>query len=258
MKKQLIDRLQEVTIGFDDFTIKQKSDLLKELHTTTFRMNSELIRLHDILLFLIAHPSSEKESVLVEKILSKISSFLQKQRSKIPEDLTNSGLPFTPIVSQFSHDFLEWISKHPNCDYVFDFSYHGETTPGKLVKNALPILERLDIDESANWEELFDQLGIKEKNRKNFLISVFSSLNDRPPVKDFFFDSLYLYTTLYPKRENFSRTYNRINIPSTFFHTEILKKYDFIGILNTPLPDERKLNSIERNDVVDCLKNTMA
>jgi hypothetical protein len=54
MKKQLIDRLQEVSIGFDDFTIKQKSDLLKELHTTTFRMNSELIRLHDLLLFILA------------------------------------------------------------------------------------------------------------------------------------------------------------------------------------------------------------
>ena len=221
-------------------------------------MNSELIRLHDLLLFILAHPSSEIESLQVEKVLSKVSSYLKKQKFKIPEELTNSGLPFTPIVSQFSHDFLEWISQYPHCDHVFDFNHHGEIMPGKLIKNVLPFVERLDIDESANWQEVFEQLGVRNRYQQNFVVNVFSSFNGRPHLKDFFFDSLYLYTTLYPKNEKFSRSYNRLPVHEIYYHTEILKKYDFLGILNSPLPKERTMNSSERTLVVDCLKNTMA
>lgn len=258
MKNQLIDRLQILSVQFEDAAISEKQILLKEISKLNLPLNSSLIRLHDLLLFILAHPSNIHDIELAETLFKKLAVFLKKSRSKIPEDLTNSGLPFAPIVTQFSHDFIEWVSRHPHCDYVFDFSYHGEIAPGKLIKNALPVLERLDIDESANWEEVFEQLGVPQKKRQEFVVDVFSSLNERPHLKDFLFDSLYLYTTLYPKSALFSRSYNRIPVTKVFYHTEILKKYDFVGILNTQLPKERNLNTEDRTQVVNCLKNTMA
>jgi hypothetical protein len=258
MKNQLIDRLQILSVQFEDAAISEKQILLKELSKLNLPLNRSLIRLHDLLLFILAHPSNIHDIELAERLFKKLAVFLKKSRSKIPEDLTNSGLPFAPIVTQFSHDFIEWVSRHPHCDYVFDFSYHGEIAPGKLVKNALPVLERLDIDESANWDEVFEQLGVPQKKRQEFVVDVFSSLNERPHLKDSLFDSLYLYTTLYPKSALFSRSYNRISVPKVFYHTDILKKYDFVGILNTPLPEERNLKEENRSQVVNCLKNTMA
>ncbi|MDZ4752094.1 MAG: hypothetical protein SGI87_10795 [Flavobacteriales bacterium] len=255
MNAKNINKIQALISSNDRYALQV---YLKELTKSEIQLYKHLPVYHDLLLFILAYPTDAPEINLAEKLLRKISAFLKKNVHSLPYSLINSGLPYTNTITQFSHDFLEWISTRENCSFYFDYHQQSSTLPGSVLQNVLPYVERLDVDDSANWEELFEQLGIQENKRDEFVVSSFATLNNQPWIKDYLFDSLELYSTLSPKNEQFSRTYNRIAMKSVFYHTEILRKYDFIAILNSPLAPERLMAPNERIEVCDCLKNTMA
>ena len=251
MNAKNINKIQALISSNDRYALQV---YLKELTKSEIQLYKHLPVYHDLLLFILAYPTDAPEINLAEKLLRKISAFLKKNVHSLPYSLINSGLPYTNTITQFSHDFLEWISTRENCSFYFDYHQQSSTLPGSVLQNVLPYVERLDVDDSANWEELFEQLGIQENKRDEFVVSSFATLNNQPWIKDYLFDSLELYSTLSPKNEQFSRTYNRIAMKSVFYHTEILRKYDFIAILNSPLAPERLMAPNERIEVCDCLK----
>jgi len=127
----------------------------------------------------------------------------------------------------------------------------------EILKFTLPPFERDLAVVDPSDEDLLLELGIQPKNKLSFILQQFDELNDRPQLKDYFFDALGMTVRVLPKSEKFSRLYNRIPVSKRFEHSEILRKFDHMALLNQALPEAKKLSDTERSNVIDVIKKSM-
>lgn len=254
----LIKDLRAFSNQFDHVSDQNKKLHLKELYRQPLPEKKSLIEYVDLLMFLIAHPSNEILLASAEKELSRVTSFLKKMSSQKRISFFNSGLPYAEISTQFSHDFSGWLMQQKECVVSVESWNDGTTPLIEVLKLTLPSVEREYTSTGSANEELLDALLVKKENRFEFILSQLSALNDRPMIKDHLFDSLMLTESVMPKSSTFSRPYNRLKNVKTFFHQDILKKFDHLALLNTHLPEERKMEEQERSEVSDVIKRSMA
>ncbi len=254
----LVKDLRSLSNQFDHVSDQNKKLHLKELSRQPLPEKQTLIEYVDLLMFLIAHPSNEILLSLAEKELSRVTSFLKKMSSQKRISFFNSGLPFAEISTQFSHDFSCWLMQQKDCTVSFEAWNEGTTPLIEVLKLTLPSVELEYTSTGSANEELLDALLVKKEKRFEFILSQLSNLNAKPMIKDHLFDSLMLTESVIPKSASFSRPYNRLKNVNSFFHHDVLKKFDHIALLNTALPNERKMEEQERREVSDVIRRSMA
>ena len=100
---------------FDAVGHEAKRLALQRLARTALQDTRALLRYHELLLFLRAHPSNAALLAQIEGELGRIARFLGQRRRRRSPHLENSGLPFTNTVTRFTHDCVRWLLGHAHC-----------------------------------------------------------------------------------------------------------------------------------------------
>ncbi len=229
--------------------------LMLQLSKKGIVINQSLLNYHEVLLFISAYPANQQQKRIAEKELSRITSRLKNAHGKALLSLANTGLPYTRMVSTYSHDCVSWLKTHPHC--LIELADQSDYSLNDILIHTLPTLERSNTTAGFNNQEILEALGIKESQRLNFYLDQLSVLNNQPSVKDYFFDKLGPEIRIQPKNKLFSRTYNRIPVSSIYYQQDWKKDFDILGLLNSSLPDPKSITHQETEEVVMVVKNTM-
>lgn len=257
-EKTLLDKLHQISNKFEPEVLVEKTNLLKQLSNLNKISTAGLLAYHDILLFLIAYPANKEQLLLTHKALRKISLLLKKTSVTQKAKLLNSGLPFTPYRSRFSHDMVKWLLNHPDCKIVLNKIENDWFDLNEVLKLTLPSLEKSETTAGMENEMLLDTLKIPKNRRLQFLVDELSKIEDKTYIKDHLFDGLGIYSDITSKSVNYSRSYNTIPVNEYFFHQSILKKFDYKTLLDTPVNKAVDLTDKNKTQLISTIKKTMA
>jgi hypothetical protein len=234
---------------------EKKIQCLQQLKTTALPADKNMHYYNDALLFTCAFPANRKIYKLAESEFKRITAFLKNR--KIKEVFVNSGLPFTPFYSNFSHDFTQWLQLNQDCNIVFDKFKDASLELNDVLKLTLPSPEKSETTAALSNEELLDTLKVPAKDRLQFLLNELSKLDDQPFIKDHFYESLGIHIRIRPRNKNFSISYNRFLPDKTIYYGEPVKSFDYTELLNRPLPQPKDLNQSLQSRLITVVKNSM-
>lgn len=245
---------------FDEGPAHQaKRQALAVVARTQLRDSPALARYHDTLLYLLAHPSDAGLLRAVEAELSRIARFLRERRGRHSEALIDQGLPWVDLVMTFTHDFTRWLQSHPHCQQAIDsFDPDASADLNAILKLTLSSIEHAETTAGMDNEALLDALGVPQRYRLNFILDELGRFDAQPYVKDQLYGSLRLYTRITPTDRRFSKMYNRLPMPGKpFWQRSILRSYDPIAVINTPLPAPRPLKGAAQEEVIHVIKTSL-
>lgn len=252
-----LNALNNVANQFGQEAAKTKASLIGQLSKMAFQ-EKHVLHYHDILLFLIAYPDNATVKTLAEKELKRITAFAKKDslsKMALPE---NEGLPYNKIVTRFSPDFLQWLLQHEDIRVDFDSFYHPVLSLNDILNSSLPSVLKSETTAGLENEDLLAQLGISRSQYMDFIMGQFQEFNQLPWLKEMLSDRMMAYVQLVPKNEKFSRAYNRIRIDETYYHADLLKKFDAEKMICTPLPPAHIPDENERKAIYKSVRNAMA
>lgn len=256
--KKTLDSLSSIVNRFQSEDSAVKFELLKSISQAKLPLTESLIRYNELLLFICAYLGDERTLSLAERELKRIALFLKRQK-KLPAGIfNNSGLPFTNIVTGFSHDCVRWLLNHPDVNVKLSSFENPSFDLNEVLRLTLPSLEKSETTAGFSNFELLDALLVKEKDRLNFVISELSKLNHIPYIKDHLFEGLGSYLQITPKNNSFSKSYNRIKVDTVYYHDRIIKQFDHETLINTLLPKNKIRSRKDIDDAILVVKNSMA
>ena len=254
----ILNSLHGIANKFDDISTQPKAAMLKALGTMALPEAKYILQYHDLLIFLCAYPDNVIISRLAEKELKRIAAYAKKNRHGKNKLTDNEGLPFTNIVTRFSPDFLQWLLQHPDLKVEFDSFYEPSLPLNDILNITLPSLLKPETTAGLSNEELLAELGIPPAEYMPFLMGQLAELKGNPLLKELFNDRMDAYVKLVPKNDIFSRAYNRIKFKEPYYHQNLLKQFDVMQMINTPLPEHRVPGTIEKEALYKTIRNAMA
>lgn len=254
--KKSLNHLKLVYNKFDSESNTIKLRLLHQLASYPLGDEKVLRLYHEILLFMMAHPSDKKERNLVFSEQKRMALWLKKKSALFREKLTNFGLPYTPVVTRFSHDMNTWLLDHQHVKVKLEEFADPVLPLNDVLKFTLPAIERTDTTAGLNNRDLLETLGVEEEKQLPFIVHEISRLNEIPFIKDQVFEGLNIYTRVSPLNESFSLQGNSIKKNPVFYQKEVLKKFDHVQLLNTKLPETTTLNERQRKEAIRVVRNS--
>lgn len=97
-----LKKLLKIQTQFSQDSAIQKIQLLKILNKQQLPKTKLLIKYHDLLLFLQAHPETDNLQNWCKRELLRITKFLKNLRPIEKKYFENSGLPYTALYSSLS------------------------------------------------------------------------------------------------------------------------------------------------------------
>ncbi|MBL7973461.1 MAG: hypothetical protein JNJ85_01020 [Candidatus Kapabacteria bacterium] len=253
-----VSTLRKLSTQFNEASNTKLLHTLQTLASMPLPLSPVLERYCDTLQFVCAYPANVIHMFRAEQELQRITLFLKKNRTAIPQTLYNTGLPFTPFVTRYSHDCTTWLTTHPDCNVMLEEFRDAHYTLNDILKCTLPTVEQAETSAGLDNNELLHALRVPRKQRLEFLLNECSRLDTMPLVKDMLFDAMGMMIRITPTTERFSRAYNRIPVGAHFYHSEIYKRFDHVALLQTPLPQHIALTSAQQQHLTTVIKNTMA
>ncbi len=233
-------------------------EALNHLSRLPFPAGPDLVTYHDCLLFISAYPSDHRQAALAEKELHRLALYIKSVAPDLPVSWTNTGMPFTPTVTRFTHDQVRWLMAHPHCQTTLDRFEDADLELNDVLKLTLPSLERSETTAGLSNTDLLDVLKVPDQQRLSFLLDELSRLDAVPYIKDHLFDRLGVYVRVMPHHRSFSKAYNRLPGIEPYYQKEFLKPSDTGALLNQPVGLPQPLDADQRQQVVRTIKNAMA
>ncbi len=253
----LIRQLREIANQFDEAGNAKKKDLLKQIGKTKIPIHKSISDYQHLLLFLAAHPFEEKFDSLVKTETERLSVFIRKMNKKDKEKFTNSGLPFTKTQASFTHDLLKILDSKKDLKISFHSSDEENIELNSILSFTLPDIEKDHTSAGMDQDDLWETLGVKEKDRLSFLLQELNKLNEIPFIKDYLVDKFNLFVNVEPTDKNFSKLHNHLQAEKKYFHSDILKRFDHVQLMKTPLPESKKLTDSEMERMIDVMQTSL-
>jgi len=255
--KELLNNLKKVCNKYDLENEQLKTQLLNELKTTKLPATNLLIEYQNVLLFVVAHPSNQALLKASEDELNRLSLCLKRMNKANLLKFDNTGLPYTKSLSTFTHDLLNWYKTDKDVSLKIDSFYNGTVSLNDALALTVPTLEKEVISIGYKNNKLLDVLKVDKQHHLSFLLSEFDKLEEQPSVKDYFFNGLHLYMQVLPQSKFFSKAYNRIAIPAPFYHSDIIKQFDQVELLNRKLPKQKVYSTTALKECLKVVKNSL-
>jgi hypothetical protein len=252
-----IRQLREFSTQFNETSHSKKKDLLKKISEIKIPVQKSISDYQHLLLFLAAHPFEEKFDSLVKSEMERIAISIRKMNKKDKDKFDNSGLPFTKTQASFTHDLLKILDSKKELKLSYHSSEESTIELNSILSFTLPDIEKDHTSAGMNQENLWEILKVKEKDRLSFLIGELDKLNETPFIKDYLIDKFNLFVSIEPSDKKYSKLFNRIEVKKKYFHSEILKKFDHVQLMNTPLPDPKKLSETEINRMIEVMQTSL-
>lgn len=262
----LLDSLDEAKRRFDKRAPAELARFLKQLEPVKFDEAEPLIRFHEALLFLRAHPPNRAVLKLVEQALKKFAARIAKLGDADADlspldDPEVSGIAGTSVTSNFSFEMVRWlVRKHPSrvaidWDWLDDPDRLGAVTP-----RFMPLLEEdALVEANVPYREWINAAKGREKDLQ-WIIARFAALNLPDKTRAELYDSLKLHVRWTPPFRA-TRTGMKIAVRKPFVHDRPLISRRDVSIaaeLQAPPIPITKLSPLRGEKILDLARETSA
>ena len=260
---QLLSQLEESSRRFDDRGAARSARLIARIARRKFTDAESLIRFHEVLHFLRAHPQSREVLDQVEAALDGFARRVEQLRlagaDMIAFDyIENSGIAGTAVTGTFSYGIARWLAKRFSKHLAIDWSRHERKERlGGTLPRLVPLLEEDSLVE-ANIPFLAWVEAARGRERDiNWLLRGFEQLQMPEREKAELYDSLELHIRWELDNTSASRTKNMRRVRRVFYHTAPLIRRSEVSIekeiKSVPLK-LKKLSVRQGEAVVDMLR----
>ena len=214
------DSLCRVRTQFGSDAAREKRRLLEALANQTFDKSQSLLEVHDVLLFMIAHPDNMVIRRLAEVNLDRISSAvpaLSQRSSRAERAMRGVGLAGTRVESTFSFTLARHLANA--FPHEFDIDWDEDGSAGAALDRLLHVIgartERDGLyDSSVTTQEWFERAvggddGASASTGLTWLLRELESTCESPEARDHLFDNLELPLRWIIGDMNASRTHLR-------------------------------------------------
>jgi hypothetical protein len=248
-------QLRESTASFDPQGVIKLTESLRKVAKTPLQSGPGLFAYAECLQFMYVYAPNVVVLKLVLKEMTRVAAFLKKNNSK--GDEINSGLPFRPISTRFSLDFLNWLLDRRDMTVQLNAVNESTVTLNEVLRLTLPSAEREVTSAGYGYDDLLPALGVNEKECLSFLLEQFDHLAARRDIVDFLFDGLDVVVDVCPKSKEISKLFNRLSFEPLYYHNDILRKFDHKELLDRPLPEPLPLNEARKLETIRVIRDAM-
>lgn len=253
-----VKALRQSLNQYDPLGMENQAQALVQLTKLPLTTGKDLVEYYEALLFMAAYPTDSTRLKRAENELARISRFLNSKTIRHPALHVNSGMPFTPMVTRFTHDQVRWLMAHPHCRITLEKFEEEALELNDVLRLTLPSLERAETTAGLNNTDLMDVLKVPVKGRLEFLVRELSRLDQLPYIKDHLWDSMGVSIRITPIDKTFSIAYNRLPGIVPYYQPSMLKRFDIRGLLDQPVGLPELLSQEGKQTIVRVIKNAMA
>lgn len=245
----MLDQLDKLKTSFGPQDAKRVQTLLERIARKQFRDPEELVRLHELLLFVRGFPHNAAIAHLAEDQLRTFANRVSKLR-ELDVDLSSlehpsiSGIAGTPVTDTFSFFIVRWLVKnHPAQIAIYWDWFENENRLAETWPRFLPLLEE-DANVEANVPYRKWLAAARGRQTEiSWLIERFDQLAKNDKEKAELYDSQQIFVQWTPRFRS-TRTGLRAPMRSMFYHHEPFIQRRDVNLrdeLNAPPPVFRKL-----------------
>jgi hypothetical protein len=254
-----VRELTEIRNRFDTHSIEKKERLLTLLLNENKISDRTLLKLHETLLFLRAHPSYKSILKLAEKLQQQTTFQITSsiRRKKTEGVFEQSGIKGTHVVATFTYELLVWLIKeYPQHVYLDSFGATEENASaiiGALLP--LPLKENFTDGESGSVDLWMEGIAGKDKRKQlQFLLQLISRSEASLKMAGLIIEQLEVYIKIdlakLPSRSTLKGPARKI-----YYHKEpLLKKIDLPSILRSPLPPPTTLKEQQKKQLLQTIR----
>ena len=254
-----LTRLEELKKRFDPKVSVLIEKLIPRLARVQFRDGEELVRYHELLLFLLAYPQNSRILSLAD---NELASFPQRVESLrlLQEDISSlespeiSGIAGTSVTDTFTYPIMRWLVGHKqgSADFYWDW-FEDENRLGETWPRFMPLLEEdASVEAHVPYQDwLYAATG--ERASLPWLINQFANLQKSEKEKAELYNSLQLYVRWTPSYAA-SRTGMRLKRTKKFYHRGPLIQRRDVSLsleLNQPTAPLQLLSAAQGEAMLD-------
>jgi hypothetical protein len=240
---------------------------LRALAKTRFDDAPALLRFHEALLFLRAHPVSPAVLRGCETLLRGFSK-RTKSLAEAGADLSpltefeSAGIAGVPLTMSYGWDATRWLARRRPKETAIDWEgYEGFDRLGGALPRFIPLLEEEAlVDANVPYRAWIDAARPRGESELGWLLDRFDSLRVTPRERAELWEALGLFVT-WTLRDEDSRTRLRAPAATPFFHDGPFlsrRDVDLPRELGRPRLDVRRLPSREGARLLEIARTTLA
>lgn len=256
---RLLRDLIPLRTQFDAASLSEKENILKQLLKEKNFSANTLLQLHEVLLFLLAHPHDPAFAARAARLLEQTAGGIRKHIKKTKKEgvFENSGTSGTQVNACFSFELLQWlIVTYPggvklnaiHCESSLQYATLSPLLPAPLREH----FNEGPHESVESWLAIVAGPGRYEQLK--FIVKLFENAHSTVAIRNQLFDQLELYVScdlnLLP-----SRSQIRGRKGKAYFHTEaLLKKIDLPSLIASPLDAPVHLKDLEKENVISSMR----
>lgn len=256
---RLLDQLDKLKTSFGPQDAKRVQSLLERLARKRVDDPEELIRLHELLLFVRAYPHNAEIARLAEKQLRSFVERVSRLRERDVElaslEHPNvSGIAGTPVTDTFSFFIVRWLAQHSPSQITIYWEWvENENRLAQAWPRFMPLLEEdANVEANVPYRKWLDAARGRQ-SEISWLVQQFDQLAKRDKEKAELYDSQQIYVQWTPRFRS-TRTGLRAPARSMFYHREPFiqrRDVDLRNELNAPPPAFTKLSQRDGERALD-------
>lgn len=259
-----VEALRAIATRFGPGTDVAKKTALVSCAARTLEDTRALVAYHDMLLFLVAYPSSRELSSLVDAELARVAraamQIASKGNARQQIQLADSGIVGSETSATFTHEIASWLAtRHAGRAEIDAFGDTGSSL-AEVLALCLPAIEAEMLATADDPIALLDEAKGEHGTRLRWLLRAIARLKAPRPVHAYLFDTLAPVITIRPGASALSRTRARAPTDDEFLHdAPLVKKLaDPLAEIRKPLSPPRSLSSAQRRALIDVARASLA
>ncbi len=223
-----------------------------------------LIRYHELLLFMRAHPHSARVLKLTKQQLNSFRTRVEKLEASGADmgafaDPSVSGIAGTSVTDTFGYDIVRWLAdRHPN-EVKFDWDwFEDDYRIAERWPRFMPLLEEdAFVEANVPYVEWLRRARGRERELP-WLMKRFEALRLTDKEKAEAYNPQKLYVNWTPA-DSATRTLMQLPVKKVFFHrTPLIQRRDVFlrGELEKPAPEIKRLSPSQGQRILELARQT--
>jgi hypothetical protein len=256
----LLDQLDELKTRFGARESRSVEKVLTRIARQKVNDVENLIRLHEILLFVSAYPSSARVRQLADALLKtfdkRVAALREAEVDVSPLEAPEvSGIAGTAVIDTFSYYIVRWLLSRHSSQIRFDWDwFDDENRLAETWPRFMPLLdEDAFVEANVPYPDWLRAASGSKRQELPWLLQRFERLRLSDKEKAELYNAQKLYVTWTPSYRE-SRTGMRLRVRSFFYHRERLIQRRDISIrqeLENPPPALQQLSPKQGEAILD-------
>ncbi len=262
-----LTRLEEAKHRFDPKSKALVKKLLSAIARAKFSDADQLIRFHEALLFLRAHPHSREVLREVEKLLSSFAHrVVQLGQSGVDmiafDYIEYSGIAGTIMSGEFSYAIVRWLAdRYPDSVSIDWEKYEKRERLARVLQRFLPLLyEDTLVEANIPYLDWLRAAGARPDRDLHWLLRRFDQMPISDREKADLYESLELKIQYALNNSKGTRT-NLVRPPEkVYYHTGPLIRRSDVSLekeINAPPIPLKRLSRIRGQEMIDMLRDAV-